>query len=169
MRGFGIAICMVMLLQGCASNPYVEPTTPDVAYLTGKFLRNSTHDWESYAVDSIDGSRTPKSFWGHTAEVRLAVAPGAHRIIVKGAYFRKTGFFIKGEPLEAYFVLNVEFRPNWEYQANGVIKNLMEIWIEEKTTGARVSGPVYPCQPRPATASTPAICGKPKPDKASSE
>jgi len=161
-----IALCAVLLLHGCASDrAYVEPTGPEVARLTGKFVRDSISDWERYEIRGVDGLTTPRPFAGEAAEVTVAVAPGARRIFVRFEYNRtRSGQLFRGpgKPTEAYYILEAQFQSGREYQANGKVgAQFTEVWIEERGTGQTVSSRVA-CQPRPASAA-PAICSKPSP------
>ena len=163
------------LLHGCASDrAYVEPTAPDTGRLTGKFIDNGSgwgdgSGWEEYEIRVIDGLSAPRSFTGRTSELTVAVAPGAHHIVVRGAYYRRPSFTTTllrghGEASQAYFVLQADIKPGREYQANGKVnQHFIEVWIEEKGTAEPASSRVA-CQPRPVSARTPAVCSKPRPE-----
>jgi hypothetical protein len=163
------------LLHGCASDrAYVQPTGPDVAQLTGRFIDNGSgwgdgSGWEDYEIRVIDGLSTPRSFTGRTSDLTVAVAPGAHRIVVRGAYYRRPAFTTTllrghGEASEAYFVLQADLKLGRQYQANGkVSQHFMEVWIEEKGAAEPASTRVA-CQPRLLSARTPAICSRPRPE-----
>jgi hypothetical protein len=161
-----LAFGAALLLAGCVSaeRSYVEPTGPDVARLSGKFVRESITDWERYAVRGIDQKRAGGSFLGDAADVVVSVTPGEHRVFVHFEYNRtRSGQLFRGsaEPTEAYYILQGRFESGKEYQLNGKVgAQFTEVWVEEKDTRRTVSLRVA-CVPRTKSALTPAVCSKP--------
>jgi hypothetical protein len=139
MRNTFVALLSVVLIGGCASvdSPadYVLPESADVAHLIlGRLNRSALTHWDKFELRAVDDLFVQR---GHlTIDTRVPVTPGEHRILVEGSFARGIG----GGIYSTFIPLRFEFRPKGEYKLNGVVRdNLIEVWVEEKTSGQRVS------------------------------
>ena len=134
----GLAIVTAIWLAGCSSvNRYVPPTSQDVATITGKWLRNSWFDWESYSVTTVDDLYVKMPAFNGEHAARVALTPEPHRIVAYSKFNRQFG---GGGPFDAYVALAFEPKANGRYRVNGRVRdNLFEIWVEDLDTGERAS------------------------------
>ena len=132
------------LLAGCTpSHFYVSPSSGPTTFLQERSTRyEDRHDetlQESYRVTGIDG-KTVRFNWKSAAiEGEYRLLPGPHKIIVRAGIRRGSAW----NNVDEYFgVLNAVLAENRHYFINGTpyfADNLLEMWVEDLDSGAKVS------------------------------
>lgn len=148
-----LSCAAAIVFSGCAStNSYVQPATTDAAWVSGKSVHTAFADWESLLVTTVDNKFVPVSFFSQSAKARLALTPETHRLVVHATFNRQ----LAGPgPFEAFVVLSFEPQPGGNYQLGGGVRdNVVDAWMEDRSTGERVSEIVsapYQTQPQTTT------------------
>lgn len=135
-----LAIFLAAALGGCASNSYVAPEAVDSPTITGYKVERGWFDWEHYSVEAIDDRPVREDLFSGRiipADMTYALAPGEHRVLVRGFFNRVRG----GEgPYEAYVVVVADFVPRVAYQLRGeVAGDFVRVWVTEASSGKSIS------------------------------
>jgi hypothetical protein len=103
-KNYFTTVLLCALLSACATtNSYHPPSAGASATVVGQLKRNGWVDWETYTLHSIDG-KSVSTFWSGS-RTQVALAPGAHSIVVHAVYNRTLGGAC---PCETYVELPVE-------------------------------------------------------------
>lgn len=134
-------VLLATTLAGCAStDSYVAPEAKDSPTIAGYKVERGLFDWEHYSVEAIDDKRVPQHLFSGPivpADRTYALAPGTHKLLVRGFFNRVRG---GGGPYETYVVVVAEFVARTAYQLRAeVADNLVHVWVTEVSTGKSVS------------------------------
>jgi len=131
------ACAIAVLASNCVSaNRYVQPDAEGVASLIGRSVHNAFFDWEFFAVTTVD-NRFVSALFGSSAKARLALTPESHRLVVQATFNRQ---FTGGGPYEAFVALSFTPQIGGVYQLGGGVRdNLVDVWVEDRFTGVRVT------------------------------
>lgn len=131
-------VVLALTLAACATtNTYVVPAAPDVATVSGRLTRYGVADFDNFTIQMVDDKFVQILFAGGPDYQTVPITPGDHRLVVR-VWFNR-GIFAGG-PWEALVPLPVSLRGQQKYRVNGAVKdNLVEVWLEDESTGRRGS------------------------------
>ena len=135
-------LLVLLTLAGCAStvtfSSRTSPTSPELATVVGQMDRSEgVFNWRDFVLIAVDDKPVSHGFLSDTRDTVVRVEAGEHRFVVEAGF--NTGFGGSG-PYEAIVLLTASVEKGKMYRVNGAVRdNLYFVWLEDPTTGARVS------------------------------
>jgi hypothetical protein len=132
------ALLVLLSLAGCASTvTFSSRTSPELATVVGQMDREGAFNWRAFVLVAVDDKPVSHGFLSDTRDTVVRVEAGEHRFVVQAGF--NTGFGGPG-PYEAIVLLMASVEKGKTYRVNGAVRdNLYFVWLEDPTTGARVS------------------------------
>ena len=130
---------VLLTLAGCASTvTFSSRTSPELATVVGQMDRSEgVFNWRDFVLVAVDDKPVSHGFLSDTRDTVVRVEAGEHRFVVEAGF--NTGFGGSG-PYEAIVLLTASVEKGKTYRVNGAVRdNLYFVWLEDPTTGARVS------------------------------
>lgn len=132
-----VVFCSILLCGCTTTNGYKDPdgTSASLATLHGTMNMENLVNFTAFSVQAIDEKNIP--FTRRGTAYSFKVSPGTHKILVDGGF--NTGWG-SDCPCEARLVVIADFQAGRSYRLKGRVKdNRMLAWVEDESTGQRVS------------------------------